>query len=163
MSRIAHISWRAEVAPGDVAHVRSLVAATRFFTEEEVAIAAELVEERLAKGAASGYEFFFAENRSAVLGYACYGRTPGSDHSWDLYWIVVDPERQGQGLGREILARVEPKIHGGGGRLLWADTSSTARYAPTRAFYLRAGFLEAARLANFYRPGDDKVIYEKRL
>lgn len=164
MSRLsAKMTWRETAEPPDVVRVSAIVEATGFFTTEEVAIARELVEERLAKGAASGYEFYFAEGGGALHGYACYGRTPGTDHSWDLYWIVVDPGSQGEGLGREILARIEPKIHAARGRLLWADTSSTERYAPTRAFYLRAGFHEAARLANFYRPGDDKVIYEKRL
>jgi len=164
LSRLAaKLAWRETAEPADIARVGALVEATGFFTPEEIAIARELVEERHAKGAASGYEFYFAEWHGALLGYACYGRTPGTEHSWDLYWIVVAPASQGEGLGREILARIEPKIRAGAGRILWADTSSTARYAPTRAFYLRAGFHEAARLTNFYRPGDDKVIYEKRL
>jgi GNAT superfamily N-acetyltransferase len=159
----AELIWREEVEPADIAGVHHLVAATRFFTAEETAIAAELVEERLAKGPASGYEFCLAHARDQLLGYACFGRTPGTDHSFDLYWIVVAPASQGSGIGRQILERIEPRITGAGGRLLWADTSDTVKYAPTRAFYLRAGFCEAARLADFYRPGDGKVIYRKRL
>ncbi len=128
MTRLsANLVWRAEAVEADVARVGGLVAATGSFTPEEVAISRELVEARLAKGEASGYEFAFAECAGEFLGYACYGRTPGTDHSWDLYWIVVAPERQGAGVGREILARIEPKVHAAGGRLLWAETSSTER------------------------------------
>jgi ribosomal protein S18 acetylase RimI-like enzyme len=159
----AELTWRDEVEPADIASVRRLVEATRFFTSEEVAIAVELVDERLAKGSASGYEFCLAHEGRELLGYACFGRTPGTDHSFDLYWIVVAPASQGSGIGRRILRRTEPLIVGAGGRLLWADTSDTAKYAPTRAFYLRSGFREVARLADFYRPGDGKVIYEKML
>jgi ribosomal protein S18 acetylase RimI-like enzyme len=155
--------WRDEARPEDAARIRRIVEATGFFTPEEIAIAQELVEERIAKGPASGYEFSFREAGEALLGYACYGRTPGTDHSWDLYWIAVAPEAQGRGRGRQILDHIEPKIRAAGGKLLWAETSSTDRYAPTRAFYLRAGFREAARLNDFYRTGDSKVIYEKAL
>lgn len=36
-------------------------------------------------------------------------------------------------------------------------------YAPTRKFYTSLGYAEEARLADFYAPGDDKVIYGMRL
>lgn len=156
------ILWRDAPVCDDAERVPRLVAATGFFTAEEIAIARELVEMRLAKGAASGYEFCFCDRSDALAGYACYGRTPGTDHSWDLYWIVVAPGDQGRGLGHALLARIEPLIQRAGGRHLWVDTSSTERYRSTRAFYAGAGFREAARLADFYRWGDDKVIYEKR-
>lgn len=159
----AKLIWREEVEGADIAGIRRLVEATLFFTDEEVAIAAELAEERLANGPASGYEFCLAHASGELLGYACFGRTPGTDHSFDLYWIVVAPASQGSGIGRQILERIEPRIAGAGGRLLWVDTSDTAKYAPTRAFYLHSGFCEVARLADFYRPGDGKVIYEKKL
>lgn len=160
---LAAIRWRNEPVRADAEDIPRLVAATGFFTAEEVAIARELVEARLAKGIASGYEFALCDLEGDLAGYACYGRTPGTDHSFDLYWIVVSPRHQGRGLGQAILARIEPLILSAGGRRLWVDTSSTDRYAATRAFYAGAGFREAARLADFYRPGDDKVIYEKRL
>jgi len=46
---------------------------------------------------------------------------------------------------------------------IYADTSSSDRYAPTRGFYKRMGFAEQARLPDFYAPGDGKVIYVKAL
>ncbi len=158
-----HLFWRDTAQAADAARIKRLVAATGFFTPEEIAIAQELVESGSPRGPSSGYEFSFREAGDLLLGYACYGRTPGTDHSWDLYWIAVAPDAQGQGRGRQILDHIEPKIRSGGGKLLWAETSSTERYAPTRAFYLRAGFREAARLEDFYRPGDSKVIFEKTL
>ncbi|MGH6749630.1 MAG: GNAT family N-acetyltransferase [Methyloceanibacter sp.] len=50
-----------------------------------------------------------------------------------------------------------------GAKHIYVDTSSSDRYAPTRGFYQRMGFVEEARLPDFYAPGDGKVIYVKEL
>lgn len=147
----------------DVDAVRSLVAATEFFRDDEVAIAAELVQERLDRGPASGYEFVLADRGRQLLGYACYGLVPCSTVSWDLYWIAVDPELQGSGLGRRLLATVESRVRAAGGLALYAETSGRPRYRPTRAFYGRAGFKESAVFDDFYARDDDKIVFVKRL
>ena len=157
--------FRTEPRPPDVAAVRALVAATGVFREAEIAIAAELVEEALARGAdASGYHFLFADDPAGrLLGYACYGPIAGTVHSFDLYWIAVDPARQGRGLGRRLMAEVETAIRAAGGRRLYVDTSTSDAYAPTRAFYLRCGHHLAAELPDFYAPGDGKAVFCKVL
>jgi ribosomal protein S18 acetylase RimI-like enzyme len=157
------LSWREQVVPADVAAIQRLVEETGMFTPDEVGIAAELVTERLEKGASSGYEFVIAEAAGRLAGYACYGPTPATVGTIDLYWIVVAPELQGQGLGREILARAEAAAQRIGGERLYVDTSSQEKYAPTRAFYRKAGFRQVAELPDFYRLGDGKVIYVKAI
>jgi len=159
----ADLRWREDVCEADVAGVRRLTEDTGYFTAAEVDIAAELVEERLRRGEASGYAFVLVESASRLVAYACHGRTPGTDHSWDLYWIAVSPEAQRRGVGSAILQRVEARIAEASGGLVWVDTSSTDRYASTRAFYERSGFHRAALLEDFYRPGDGKLIYVKRI
>jgi D-alanine-D-alanine ligase len=155
--------FREEVRPEDRPEIGRLVRATGFFSEEEADIAEELVEERLARGDASGYFFVFAEEGDRLLGYACFGPIPGSIHSFDLYWIAVDPEQQGRGVGRMLMAAAERIMAGFGARLIYADTSSRPQYETTRAFYLTCGYREEAFLADFYAPGDGKVIFVKPL
>jgi GNAT superfamily N-acetyltransferase len=155
--------WREAVRAEDAEAVRALVAATAMFTAEEVDIAVELVTERLAKGPASGYEFVLAEAGGRLAGYACYGPTPATVGTIDLYWIVVSPDLQGQGLGRAILARTEIAARRIGGERLYVDTSSQEKYAPTRAFYTGTGFAQVAELPDFYRRGDGKVIFVKAI
>jgi len=157
------IIYREEVTPEDRQAVGWLVRATRFFSEEEIGIAGELVEERLAKGDASGYFFLFAEEGNRLIGYACFGPIPGTVHSFDLYWIAVDPAEQGRGVGRKLMAMSEVLIAQRGGMRIYADTSSRPQYEPTRAFYLSCGYLQEAFLADFYAPGDGKVIFAKPL
>jgi ribosomal protein S18 acetylase RimI-like enzyme len=161
--RIFSCQLRYEVVPGDVEAVRTLVERTGFFNGDEVAIAAELVEARLADGAASGYEFVFADLGGSLAGYACYGAIPCTAASYDLYWIAVEPKFQRHGAGRTLMDAVESQVAARGGERIYIDTSGREQYQPTRAFYERSGFRCEARLADFYAPGDDRVIYVKQL
>jgi len=155
------LTWREAVTAEDAARVRRLVEGTGMFSADEADIAVELVEERVARGRASGYEFVIAEEAGRLAGYACWGPTPATRGTIDLYWIVVGAERQGRGLGRQILARTEAAARQSGGQRLYVDTSGTGKYAPTRAFYRKAGFRKVTELPDFYGPGDGKVILVK--
>ena len=155
--------FRDLVLPGDVEAVRALVAATGYFNDEEVAIAAELVAETLARGPDAGYEYLFAEQDGRVVGYSCYGPVPCSSVSWDLYGIAVHPDQQGSGLGRRLLRETEARVRAAGGLAVYAETSGKAQYASTRGFYERGGYDTAGVFEDFYAPGDAKVTYCLRL
>ncbi len=155
--------FRIEPCPADRDRIAELVAATGFFSSDEIVIAVELLEERLQKGLASGYEFILADADARLLGYACFGPIPGAHGCYDLYWIAVQPEQQRTGLGRELLAGCEAAIRQAGGRRLYIDTSGRAHYAPTRTFYAHCGYRREAVLPDFYAPGDDKIIFCKAL
>lgn len=163
---VVNVSFTLRDAPrlSDVGVVRQILASTRFFRPDEVEIGVELVEERLVRGAETGYHFLFADDAEGkTLGYACYGPVPLTLGSWDLYWIAVRPALQGRGVGRVLLAETERRVKRAGGRHLWVDTSGRDRYRPTRQFYERSGYEVAARLEDFFAPGDAKVIYHRAL
>ncbi|MCC6785475.1 MAG: GNAT family N-acetyltransferase [Planctomycetes bacterium] len=157
--------FRTDAERADVARVERLTRVTGFFNPDEVRIAAELVDERLTKGKASGYEFVFvdAPDGDELLAYSCYGPIDGTQRSWDLFWIAVQPHAQGRGLGREVLRETERRIALAGGGLVWVETGGKALYQPTRAFYERCGYVEEARLRDFYAPGDAKVVYLREI
>jgi ribosomal protein S18 acetylase RimI-like enzyme len=143
------------------ARLEQLTAATGLFRPAEVAIAAELLDDSLAGD--DDYRLLGAYSADELVGYACWGPTPGTEGTYDLYWIVVDPARQGQGVGTELLTAVEQRLAREHGRLLVVETSSRADYAATRAFYERRGYARAATIPDYYAPGDDLVIYLKDL
>jgi len=157
----ASLVFRREVRESDSPVVGEIVRGTGFFTPAEVAVAVELVDERLARGPASGYEFVFAEQAGRVVGYTCYGQIAATEGSYDLYWIAVAADRQRAGVGAALLVETERLIAAAGGRRVYVETSGREQYMPTRGFYERNGYLEEARLKDFYRPGDDKVVYVK--
>jgi ribosomal protein S18 acetylase RimI-like enzyme len=98
-----------------------------------------------------------------VQGYVCHGPTPLTDGVFDLYWIAVDPKRQGQGIGQLLLRFVENEVRRKRGRMLLIETSSKESYASTMRFYERSGYDEISRIKDFYRIEDDKVVYCKKL
>ena len=107
----------------------------------------------------ANYEFVGSFSREGQLvGYVCYGATPGTDRTYDLYWIAMHPECQGEGGGPQLLDEVERRLAQREARLLVVETSSRADYAPTRQFYETRGYAEAARVRGFLRarrrPGD---------
>ena len=157
------IHWRTAVRVADSAAVGRVATATEFFSSEEVAVAVELVDTRLAQGAASGYDFVLADIDGELAGYTCFGPIPATAASYDLYWIIVDPRHQGRGLGRMLLERSEEAIRAAGGRRVYIETSSRPQYEPTRGFYLRTGYTQAALLDDFYAPGDGKLIYVRAI
>ena len=153
--------FRMLLSPGDPAAIEQLVRDTGFFSAEEIAIARELADDGLAIGSTSHYRFVIAERDGALLGYTCFGPVPGTRSGWDLYWIAVRQDVQGQHLGRDLLEITERTVQAAGGTRLYAETSSRAQYEPTRTFYLRRGYTVAAQLPEFYGPGDDKLVFSK--
>jgi ribosomal protein S18 acetylase RimI-like enzyme len=112
---------------------------------------------------ATGYSFLGAFTPDdELVGYACYGPTPDTDRTFDLYWIAVDPDAQGGGGGTRLLTEVERRLQGQNARMLIVETSSRSEYAPTRHFYEKRGYAEAARVREFYAPLDDRIIFTKR-
>ena len=160
---LKNVNRRYEPSVADPRRIRQLVAATGFFNDEEVGVAAELADEYLAKGPASGYAFILAEQDDRLVGYSCYGPIACTDHAFDLYWVAVQPDFQNRGLGRRLIQETEQRIRDAGGDRVYVDTSERAQYARTRAFYESCGYRQEAVLSDFYSPGDGKVVYCKRL
>jgi ribosomal protein S18 acetylase RimI-like enzyme len=138
-----------------------LTRGTGLFREEEVATAVELLDESLAGD--DDYQFVGAFADDQLVGYACWGATPGTIATSDLYWIVVERERQGGGIGSQLLSEVERRLAADRRRLVVVETSSRADYAPTRAFYEARGYTRTATIPGYYAPGDDLVVFTKDL
>jgi ribosomal protein S18 acetylase RimI-like enzyme len=151
------------LSPADPPALVAILDRTGAFSAGELAVARELMDARLEKGEASGYRFAVAERDGAPVGYACWGNTPLTRHTWDLYWIGADPSVHGAGIGRALLLEAEADIAQSGGRLVVIETSSRAPYERARAFYLRNGYALAAVFEHFYADGDHKHVYTKYL
>ncbi len=157
------LTFRYEVVASDIRTVRLIVESTGFFHPPEVDVAVELVEERLQRGAASGYFFVFAERDGQPIGYSCYGPIACTISSFDVYWVAVHRDAQQLGLGMRLMSLTEDLIRDHGGRRIYVETSGQDKYLPTRCFYDRCGYIHAAELPEFYGAGDSKVIYLKVL
>jgi len=148
---------------GDKPAIMRILTATPQFKPAEVAVAEEVIDSYLKDPLGSGYHIFVAEVDSLVMGYICYGPTPLTEGTWDIYWVAVAPEEQGRGIGRALLTFAEDRIKESHGRLALIETSSKPEYVRTRRFYHGQGYEQVCHIPDFYAPGDDKLIFQKRL
>lgn len=155
--------------------VRDILTATKVFRDEEIDVAIELFDEvygspigvnRNPNYAPVSSDYFFLgafTPEEELAGFACYGPTPGTDRTYDLYWIAVHPSAQGTGSGTILLNEVERRLKGQNARMLVVETSSRSDYKNTRGFYFHRGYVESARACDFYAPADDRITFTKRL
>lgn len=155
------------VRPIDVHHraaLASLLTQIEQFKPSEVEVALELIDHSISDPSSSGYESLVAVDEAGeTLGYVCVGPTPMTEATWDLYWIAVAPQAQGRGVGRALYAAAVELLVARGGRQIRIETSSMESYAATGGFYERLGFSIDGRLRDFYAPGDDLLIFYRRL
>ncbi len=156
------ITFRTEVRADDVETVRDILVSTGFFYDMEIPVALELVQDGLDHGPASDYLFLFAEHEGRMVSYACFGHIAGTEGCFDLYWIATHNDFRGMGIGLKLLEETQKMVRSMGGRVLIAETSTLEKYAPTRHFYLHAGYVLEARIDDFYKVGDGKVFFVKR-
>lgn len=146
--------------------VKDILAAVGNFTPDEIETAIELVDEWLAEGAGSGYLTYVLESRDdpfPIVGYICFGEAPLTTGTYDLYWIAVDSKHHRGGFGKRLIRFAEEEIERRGGRMLLIETSSQETYGGTISFYERTGYEIAGRIKDFYKPGDDKLIFRKSI
>jgi ribosomal protein S18 acetylase RimI-like enzyme len=147
----------------DKPHVTKILRGTPEFKPFEVVVAEEIIDCYLQYQSSSGYHILVAEVDSTVTGYICYGLTPLTEGTWDIYWMAVAREKQRQGIGSALMKSAEKDIVSAKGRLVIIETSSTPAYEKTRNFHLSQGYEVICRIPDFYTPGDDKLILQKRL
>jgi Acetyltransferases len=153
---------RNSIVVSDVPRIKEMLLSTGFFDQapDEIDIAIELAEYALKNGnKISNYDFIFAEEDGKVLGYTCFGHTPCTLTTFEIYWIAVDKSAQRLGVGRALADEVFRISKANGGKKVVLYTAGRPLYIPTHKFYESCGFREEARIKNYYDVGDDSVIY----
>ena len=137
------------------------------FTPEEVGTALELIDEWLELGEHSGYLTYVMEARdettSDVMGYVCFGPTPLTESTYELFWVAVDKSKHRGGVGKKLLKFAEEEIVRRDGNMLLVETSSQETYGGTIQFYEKTGYQLVGKIKEYYKPGDDKLIFAKKL
>jgi ribosomal protein S18 acetylase RimI-like enzyme len=137
------------------------------FLEEEIAVALELIDSALEPrdhDLERDYTVLVADLLGfPVAGYICFGRTPMTEATWDLYWVVTHAEARGRGVARSLIRAMERELVRRGARAIRVETSQKESHEAARQLYDRLGYPEQARFPDFYRVGDDLIVYYKRL
>lgn len=134
------------------------------FNKEEIRVALEVIDESLCIPGGNGYHIFCAcEDSGELVGYICFGPIPMTDYCYDLYWIAVDERASRRGVGESLLQFMEEFAVKKGARKVYVETSSTPPYEAARSFYKKHRYDVVSVLNDFYREGDDKIVFVKRL
>lgn len=148
------------VRASDRAAVERITRGSGLFREDEIPVAVEVFD--AAAGGDPSYTALAAEVDGRLAGWICWGPTPCTVGTWDLYWMAVDPSLQGSGVGTALIREMEHRL-AGLARVIVVETAGRPDYAGTRAFYEARGYRAVATIPDFYAPGDDQVVYLKHL
>jgi ribosomal protein S18 acetylase RimI-like enzyme len=142
--------------------IEDLIRSDDTFNQEEVAVALELVDSAC-EHPGRDYNVLVCEDGDRILGYVCFGPTPMTIGTWDLYWIATHRAARGRGVATRLVDAMQAELQVLGARIVRLETSQLESYGAARSFYARLGFVEVGRIADFYRQGDDLVTLAKRL
>lgn len=146
---------------GDRPDIVRILEGTQAFTPVDVQVAIELLDCYLDAGIGSGYHIWLAELDGRAAGYICYGPTPLTTGTWDVYWIATEPDLKGHGIGTALLNFAEQEIRQAAGRMILIETASNPLYLEARRFYLARGYIIVSSIPDFYSPGDNKITFRK--
>lgn len=86
-----------------------------------------------------------------------------TEGTYNLYLIAIHSTQQGKGLGKQFLQYIESLLEVKGNRKLLVETSGLPEFHLTRKFYDQCNYQREAMIKDFYREGDDKIIFSKKL
>lgn len=86
-----------------------------------------------------------------------------TEGTYNLYLIAVHKDVQGQGIGAAIMRFVEDMLSAAGARILIVETSGLPGFHLTRKFYDKLGYQREAVIREFYKEGEDKIVFWKKL
>ena len=154
-SRLRHLS------AADRGRIEEITRAVGLFRPDEISVALEVFDEAVRAGPrAEPYSALGADVDGSLAGWICWGPTPCTLGTYDLYWMAVDPTLQGAGIGTALVLEMERRL-GGLARLIVVETAGRPDYAATRRFYESRGYRPTATIPDFYAPGDDQVVFVK--
>jgi GNAT superfamily N-acetyltransferase len=146
----------------DRGRIEEITRAVGLFREDEIAVALEVFDEAVSGHRGNTYSVLGADSEGRLAGWICWGPTPCTLGTYDLYWMAVDPALQRSGIGTVLLVAMERRL-AGTARLIIVETAGRPDYAATRAFYQTRGYSPVSRVPDFYAPGDDQVVFVKRV
>jgi len=148
--------------PSDRAGLEAALRSDDTFKEVEIAVALELIDDAT-ENRDKDYWIRVACDGDDLAGYICFGPTPMTASTYDLYWIVTHAAHRGKGVAGSLINAMEAELRGISATAIRVETSQTEGYGAARTLYAKYDYPETARLPDFYRPGDDLIVYYKRL
>lgn len=148
--------------PDDITDLIVLAEASGLFEPSQTEELVQMLDQHF-NGKTENQDLWFTDDDNGVVGVAYVAPERMTEGTWNLYLIAIHPEHQRQGRGIALLRQVEQVLASHGERVLLVETSSLESFEYVRSFYRKSGYEEEARIREFYKAGDDKIIFRKTL
>ena len=104
---------------------------------------------------------YIDDDRPLAIGYCVPEKL--TDGTYNLLAIGVSQEYQRRGVASEMMKYIEGLLKHKDGRLLIVESSSYEAQMGARKFYQNIGYIQAAVIKDFWKDGEDKVVFWKKL
>ncbi len=104
---------------------------------------------------------YIDNNKQVAIGYCVPEKF--TDGTYNLLAIGVSKDSQRMGVASQMMSYIEQLIKQKEGRILIVETSSDEAQIGARYFYKKIGYTQAAVIKDFWKEGEDKIVFWKKL
>ncbi len=104
---------------------------------------------------------YIDDNKPVAIGYCVPEKL--TDGTYNLLAIGVSEDYQKKGIASEMMKYIEQMLKQIDGRILIVETSSDNAQFGARIFYQKIGYIQSAVIKDFWKDGEDKIVFWKRL
>ena len=104
---------------------------------------------------------YLENNLPKAIGYCVPEKF--TEGTYNVLALGVAKEAQGKGIASEMMNYIEQLLKQKGGRILIVETSSDDAQTAARNFYKKIGYTQEAVIRDFWKDGEDKIVFWKKL
>ena len=115
------------------------------------------------EGAADESRVIVAESNHDVVGFALFGEVAGAVGTGRMHFIGVTASARLHAIGLGLCEAAVANLAVRKRRLVIAEVPDDPLLLPGRALLARGGFIETARVSDYYRDGIDLIVLERSI
>ena len=104
------------------------------------------------------YRVCVAERDGEIVGLGAFGMVAGTVGTGMLYSILVAARSRRAGIGERLLFQIKAELVSAGARMIVAEIPGDPTVMRFRALLLSHGFIEEARIEDYYGDGMPQII-----
>ena len=104
---------------------------------------------------------FLIDEKPVAIGYCIPEKL--TEGTYNLLAIGVSQNAQRKGVASAMMEYIEQQLKQNNGRLLLVETSSDEAQIAARKLYQKIGYKQVAVIDDFWKDGEDKIVFLKQL
>ncbi len=147
------------VTKSDIEGLKKVVDSSELFPSEYLD---EMISDYLNNPNSQDIWFTYIDNNTQVaIGYCVPEKF--TEGTFNLLAIGVSEDSQRKGIASEMMKYIEQLLKNKEGRILIVETSSDDAQIGARNFYPKIGYTQVGVLKDFWKDGEDKIVFWKKI